>query len=51
MNKLLRVLAFIVCPVGYICWCLTGSPKKDMEKWDRKRHKKAVRHWDGYWNL
>ena len=24
--------------------------KKDMEKWRKKRHERAVYHWDGWWS-
>lgn len=40
---------WLVCAPAALIASAHYESKKDMKKWRKKRHKKAVEHWDGWW--
>jgi hypothetical protein len=46
-----NIWLLIFFPPLWLLMLFTGDLRKDEERRQNKRHAKAVRHWDGYWNL
>lgn len=44
------VLLILCFPLWFVIWG-HYELKNDREKRRRKRHEKAVRHWDSWWNI
>lgn len=41
---------WLLCAPAALVASAHYESKKDMKKWRKKRHEKAVRHWDGWWS-
>ena len=43
-------LMWLFCAPLAIVISANYEANKDMEKWRKKRHERAVRHWDSWWS-
>lgn len=41
---------WLLCAPAALVISAHYESKKDVEKWKKKRHKKAVEHWDAWWS-
>lgn len=41
---------WLLCAPAALIASAHYESKKDMKKWRKNRHERAVRHWDGWWS-